>query len=218
MDIKVSDIEKENINSNENFFEEENNIIFILDRSGSMYRQTDDTIGGYNSFIEEEKKKGRNTYVTTVLFDNEYELLVDHQHISEVKELTSKEYYTRGTTALLDAIGKTINVVAAKAKGKTLFVITTDGYENASREYKKSDIKKMIESHSEFEFLYIGASIDSYAEASQLGLKASNIANRSNDGDGMRKMYRSVRLAREDYLSDRKISDTWKKELEDFEE
>ena len=199
MDIKVSDIEKENINSNENFFEEENNIIFILDRSGSMYRQTDDTIGGYNSFIEEEKKKGRNTYVTTVLFDNEYELLVDHQHISEVKELTSKEYYIRGTTALLDAIGKT-------------------GYENASREYKKSDIKKMIESHSEFEFLYIGASIDSYAEASQLGLKHSNIANRSNDGDGMRKMYRSVRLAREDYLSDRKISDTWKKELEDFEE
>ena len=216
MDIKVSDIEKENINSNENFFEEENNIIFILDRSGSMYRQTDDTIGGYNSFIEEEKKKGRNTYVTTVLFDNEYELLVDHQHISEVKELTSKEYYTRGTTALMDAIGKTINTVAAKAKGKTLFVITTDGHENASIEYTKSDIKKMIESHSEFEFMYIGANIDSYAEASQLGLKDSNIANRSNDGEGMRKMYQSVRLAREDYLSKNKITDSWKKDLEDF--
>ncbi len=86
MYTKSENIEKENINSNENFFEEENNIIFILDRSGSMYRQTEDTIGGYNSFIEEEKKKGRNTYVTTVLFDNEYELLVDHQHISEVKE------------------------------------------------------------------------------------------------------------------------------------
>ena len=97
-----------------------------------------------------------------------------------------------------------------------MFVITTDGYENASREYKKSDIKKMIESHSEFEFLYIGASIDSYAEASQLGLKASNIANRSNDGEGMRKTYQSVRLAREDYLSKNKITDSWKKDLEDF--
>lgn len=90
------DLKNDEVRSKENFFEEENNIIFILDRSGSMYRQTEDTIGGYNSFIEEEKKKGRNTYVTTVLFDNEYELLVDHQHISEVKELTSKEYYKIG--------------------------------------------------------------------------------------------------------------------------
>ena len=216
MYTKSENIEKENINSNENFFEDENNIIFILDRSGSMYRQTEDTIGGYNSFIQEEKKKGRNTYVTTVLFDDRFELLTDHQHISEVKELTSKEYYTRGTTALMDAIGKTINTVAAKAKGKTLFVITTDGHENASIEYTKSDIKKMIESHSEFEFMYIGANIDSYAEASQLGLKDSNIANRSNDGEGMRKMYQSVRLAREDYLSKNKITDSWKKDLEDF--
>ena len=217
MDVTQENIEKENMVS-EKFFEEENNIVFILDRSGSMYRQTEDTIGGYNSFIEEEKEKGRNTYVTTVLFDDQFELLTDHQHISEVKELTSNEYYTRGTTALLDAIGKTISTVAAKAKGKTLFVITTDGHENASREYKKSDIKKMIESHSDFEFMYIGASIDSYAEASQLGLRHSNIANRSNDGDGMRKMYKSVRLAREEYLHNDTISDIWKKDLEDFEE
>lgn len=217
MNINSRNLEKENVKSDENSFEEENNIIFILDRSGSMFRQTEDTIGGYNSFIEEEKKKGRNTYVTTVLFDDQYEILTDHQHISEVREMTSKEYYTRGTTALLDAIGKTINTVAAKAKGKTLFVITTDGYENASREYKKSDIKKMIESHSEFEFLYIGASIDSYAEASQLGLKHSNIANRSNDGEGMRTTYRSVARAREEYLVKNSISENWKEDLEDFE-
>lgn len=216
MKVKNQNLIK-NIDSKENYSDEENNIIFILDRSGSMFRQTEDTIGGYNSFIEEEKKKGRNTYVTTVLFDNEYELLTDHQHISEVKELTSKEYYTRGTTALLDAIGKTINVVASKAKGKTLFVITTDGYENASREFKKSDIKELIEKHSEFEFMYIGANIDSYSEASQLGLKHSNIANRSNDGEGMRKTYRSVALAREEYLDKNYISDSWKKDLEDFE-
>ncbi len=196
--------------------EEENNVIFILDRSGSMYNQVEDTIGGYNSFIQTEKSKGRNTYITTVLFDNHYELLVDHQHIDDVKELTSKEYYARGATALLDAIGKTINTVAAKAKGKTLFVITTDGLENASCEFTKSDIKKLIESHEDFEFMYIGANIDSYSEASKLGIKVTHTANRSPDSVGNRKMYDAISIAREDYLKNNVIRDNWKKDLEDF--
>lgn len=127
-------------------------IVYILDRSGSMSGLAKDTIGGYNSFLENQKKEEGEAVVTTVLFDNNYDMVHDHVDIKKVQPLTSKEYFARGTTALLDAIGKTINHVGNRHKyaldsevpGKTIVVITTDGFENASREFNYDKIKSMI--------------------------------------------------------------------------
>ena len=131
--------------------QEDVELVFILDRSGSMGGLESDTIGGYNSMLSKQKnqKKGK-VYVTTVLFDDEYEFLHNQISIEEMKPITEKEYYVRGSTALLDAIGKTIMQVKANQdkkenKDKVLFVIITDGLENASKEYRKDLIKKMIE-------------------------------------------------------------------------
>ena len=151
-------------------------IIFIMDRSGSMTGFSEDTIGGFNSFVEKEKEKDINTYVTTILFDNDYEILYERKEINKVEKLTDKEYWPRGTTALLDAIGKTITSFERKIDGKALVVIMTDGYENASVEFSKKQIKEMIDNH-DWEFIYLGAEIDSYSEASQFGFSKSRIAN-----------------------------------------
>jgi len=128
-------------------------MVFILDRSGSMSNLTKDTIGGFNTMIENQKKEDGDAVLTTVLFDDMYELLHDGVNIQDVKELTNKEYYARGMTALLDAIGKTINTVGerlSKTKeenrpSKIIFVITTDGQENSSKEFTQKQIKEMIE-------------------------------------------------------------------------
>ena len=117
------------------------NIVFLLDRSGSMSGSESDTIGGYNSFLNEQRKKNINTKITTVLFDDKYELLHNQKSINEVKNLTEKDYYVRGCTALLDAIGITIkNIEKNTDNEKVLFVITTDGLENASHEYTKEQV------------------------------------------------------------------------------
>ena len=141
---------------------EEMDIVFLLDRSGSMGGIETDTIGGYNSYIKEQKKN--NVKVTTVLFDDRYEVLHQREKINDIKELTNKEYFVRGSTALLDAIGRAINYMDEQKSKKAIFVITTDGLENSSREYNKARIKEMIEGHKEWEFIYIGANIDSYGE------------------------------------------------------
>ena len=145
-------------------------IVFILDRSGSMGGLEKDTIGGYNSFIN--SKKDLDAVLTTVLFDNKIEILHDRVDIKKVKKLTNKDYYVRGSTALMDAVGITMNKISKESKGrKVIFVITTDGYENASREYTKSQIKEMIEKKKDWEFLYLGANINSYDEASSIGIR-----------------------------------------------
>ena len=160
----------------------EMDIVFLLDRSGSMGGLEHDTIGGYNSYLK--KQKDKNAKVTTVLFDNEYEILHDRKDIKDVKKLTQKEYFVRGSTALLDAIGRTINYLDSKKANKVMFVITTDGYENASREFSKEQIKKLIKKHDNWEFIYIGAGIDSYAEGSSIGIKKTNISNYQKSGKG----------------------------------
>ena len=156
--------------------QEDVELVFILDRSGSMGGLESDTIGGYNSMLSKQKnqKKGK-IYVTTVLFDDEYELLHNQVSIEEMKPITEKEYYVRGSTALLDAIGKTIMQVKANQdkkenKDKVLFVIITDGLENASKEYRKDLIKKMIEERKEkdkWEFLFLGANINQIKKEQQ---------------------------------------------------
>ncbi len=192
--------------------ENEMDIVFLLDRSGSMGGMESDTIGGYNSYLNQQKDK--NALVTTVLFDDQYELLTNRAKIQDVSDLTSSEYYVRGCTALLDAIGKTIKLMDKAKSKKCIFVITTDGYENASKEYNKAQIKELIEGHKDWEFMYIGANVDSYSEASAIGIKASNTANYKKTKDGTRSLFKAVSNASEMMYECGKVSGTWKEELE----
>ena len=192
-------------------------LIFLIDRSGSMYGSEKDTIGGFNSFIEKEKSKEGNTRVTTILFDHEYEMLYKRKDIGEVKSLTSEEYYVRGSTALLDAIGKTITTLDKEIDNNVLFVITTDGMENASVEFSKSQIKRMIKNHN-WEFIFIGANIDSYSEAGNIGIKKSRIANYDKSARGVEKLYSSLDVASTSMREDMSLDDVnWKKDLEEFD-
>ena len=192
----------------------EMDIVFILDRSGSMSGIESDTIGGYNSYIANQKDK--NVLVTTVLFDDQYEMINNRKHISEVNKLTNKEYFVRGSTALLDAIGNTIKFMDKSINKKVIFIITTDGYENASREYNKEQIKELIKGHSKWEFIYVGANIDSYEEGRKLGIKDQNISNYKKDKIGVSKLYDSIERASNMMYNESSIKDNWKDELEDY--
>ncbi|RHW41667.1 VWA domain-containing protein [Neobacillus notoginsengisoli] len=177
-------------------------IIFLLDRSGSMAGLEQDTIGGYNSFLGRQAGHNGETIVTTVLFDDKYETLWGGINAKNVK-LTEKEYFVRGTTALLDAVGKTIVDVGCRlAKtgeqqrpGKVIFVITTDGMENASREFTYEKIKELIRHQQEkysWEFIFMGANIDAAEEAGNLGIDEKHAYNFEASSDGMEKMYDMV--------------------------
>lgn len=192
----------------------EMDIVFLLDRSGSMGGIEDDTIGGYNSYIESQKKN--NVKVTTVLFDDKYEMLHERCDIKNVKPLNNKTYYVRGCTALLDAIGKTINYMDKEKAKKVIFIITTDGLENASREYTRDKIKEMIKSHNEWEFMYIGADIDSYAEGSSIGISEKNISSYKKDKKGVSKLFKSLGRASCMFSFADEISEDWKDDLENY--
>ena len=194
--------------------EKEMDIVFLLDRSGSMSGMESDTIGGYNNYLDKQRKN--NVKVTTILFDDQYEVLHQRKNIQDVKNLTEKEYYVRGCTALLDAIGKSINLMDKEGAKKTIFIITTDGLENASREYNKNQIKKLIEKHSNWEFLYIGADIDSYKEGETIGIKKSNIANYSKSKKGMQNLFSSLGKASASFYECESVCADWKDELEDY--
>ena len=192
-------------------------LVFLIDRSGSMYGSEKDTIGGFNSFIKKEKAKDYNVFVTTILFDNEYEVLYKRKAIDEVSELTSNEYFVRGSTALLDAIGRTITTLDKEVNNKVLFVIMTDGMENSSVEFSKSQIRKMIESH-DWEFLFIGADIDSYAEAARIGIRKSRTANYAKSNEGIERLYDSVEIATDSMMMDIDLDDEdWKRNLKDYD-
>ena len=192
----------------------EMDIVFLLDRSGSMSGSESDTIGGYNSYIEKMKKNKETTRITTVLFDNQYELLTDREDITKIKKLNNKTYYVRGCTALYDAIGKTITSIETRVKdNKVLFVITTDGLENASVEYNKKTISKLIKQHNNWEFLYIGANIDSYAEGRSIGISSDNIANYEKGTVGSAKLFKSVERASSMMMEEGCLNDSWKKDL-----
>ena len=189
-------------------------IVFLLDRSGSMGGMESDTIGGYNSYLNEQR--GKNVKVTTILFDDQYEILHERKNIKEVHDLTKKEYYVRGCTALLDAIGKTISLMDKEGAKKTIFIITTDGLENASREYNKEQIKSLIEKHKDWEFMYIGADIDSYKEGEGIGIKRSNIANYSKSKHGVEKLFSSLGKASASFYECESVCNDWKDELENY--
>lgn len=188
-------------------------VVFILDRSGSMSGLESDTIGGYNGYLKGMQNK--NARITTVLFDDKYEMVNDCTPIQDVKQLDNKIYFTRGSTALLDAIGKTIKYLDNINPKKVLFIITTDGYENSSREYTKNQIKQLIIEHSNWEFIYLGADIDSYSEASSIGIKSYRTSNFTKSKDGMKKVFRNLMDLSSTYEEGNFINDSWKNGLEE---
>lgn len=178
-------------------------VVFILDRSGSMSGLEEDTIGGFNSTLEQQKKEHDNIVWSTILFDDQVEVIHDRMPAKSVEKLTSREYYVRGMTALLDAVGGAIDHTVQVHKHtrkeyvpeKTLFVITTDGMENASREYTYEHVRRKIQHEQKkygWEFIFLGANIDAEAEAGRMGIRASRAASYINDGEGIRNNYRAV--------------------------
>ena len=178
-------------------------LVFILDRSGSMAGLEADTIGGFNAMTQKQRKEPGEALVSTVLFDNETQVIHDRVPLDKVPALTQKEYYVRGCTALLDAIGGAIHHIRNIHKyarpedvpEKTLFVITTDGMENASRRYTYDKVKAMIEHQREkygWEFLFLGANIDAAREAARFGIRADRAANYHADHIGTEVIYEAV--------------------------
>ncbi len=181
-------------------------IVFILDRSGSMSGLEADTIGGYNSLIRKQKEEEGEACISTVLFDDRCEVLHDRVNIDEINPMTDREYCVRGCTALLDAIGGAIHHIANVHKyareedrpEKTLFIITTDGQENSSRIYSYAKVRRMVERQKEkygWEFLFLGANIDAIAEADRFGIKANRAVNYHCDSEGTAVNYAALSKA-----------------------
>lgn len=181
-------------------------MVFILDRSGSMAGLESDTIGSFNSLIEKQKKLDGKAYVSTVLFDNLTEVVHDRVEIQNIKPMTEEEYFVRGCTALIDAIGGAIHHIANIHKyarpedvpSHTVFVIITDGAENASRHYTSDRVKAMIEKEKEqygWEFMFIGANIDAVETARKYGIDESRAVNYNADTVGTSIVYEAVESA-----------------------
>lgn len=205
-------------------------VIFILDRSGSMGGLEDDTIGGFNSTLEKQKELDGDVVVSTVLFDNEFEVLHNRLDINTINPLTRKEYYVRGMTALLDAVGRSIRYIKHQyadtlkedRPSKVLFVITTDGMENASREFNYKRLKKMILEVQEkynWEFLFLGANIDAVGEAAKFGINEERAVRFHSDKKGTSKNYEAINEAMTSLRTTNMIKKNWKSRVEeDFDE
>lgn len=190
-------------------------VIFIIDKSGSMSGSEENTISSFNEYLEREKKNKYDTYISTILFNDKYEFLHDKALINDVNKLTREDYQVGGCTALYDAIGNAINNVDKKKTDKVMFIIITDGYENASREYSNNKIKKMIKSHSDWEFIFIGADIDSYSVGDSIGIKRKNIANYKKDKCGTSILFESVSRFGDAMMEDR-VCENWKDKLDSY--
>ena len=204
-------------------------LVFILDRSGSMSGLEDDTIGGFNSLIEKQKGEAGEALVSAVLFDGRQEVLYDRVPIQKVEKMTREQYYVRGNTALLDAIGGAIHHIGNVHKyareedrpGKTLFIITTDGMENSSRAYSYAEVKKMVEREQQeygWEFLFLGANIDAIGTANRFGIRRTNAVNFENDSAGIQLNYetlsRTVSRFRASASESARIDDDWSEEIQ----
>ena len=204
-------------------------IVFILDRSGSMSGLESDTIGGFNSMIERQKSAEGEALISTVLFDNLSEVIHDRVRVQDIKPMTREDYTVRGCTALLDAIGGAIQHIGNIHKyarnedvpEHTLFVITTDGMENASRRYDSEKVKKMIERQKEkygWEFLFLGANIDAVETARHFGISEDSAVNYHSDSEGTQLNYEVLSEAICAVRCSAPLSADWKKRIdEDFE-
>ena len=200
-------------------------LVFILDRSGSMHGLESDTIGGFNSLIDKQKETEGKCYVSTVLFDNECKVLHDRVELENVKPMTHNDYQVGGCTALIDAIGGAIKHIGNIHKyarpedvpAKTMFVITTDGMENASHKFSSDEVKKMIKRQKEkygWEFLFIGANIDAVETAATFGIDKSRAVNYHADKQGTKVVYENVSEAVK-YLRDcGGIQPNWSEDIE----
>ncbi|MCC3359201.1 vWA domain-containing protein [Bacillus sp. REN16] len=200
-------------------------LVYILDKSGSMAGLEADTIGGYNAMLKKQKMADGDAYVTTVLFNHHYELLHDRINAKGISPITAEDYEVNGTTAFLDAIGFTIqkinNVQKHTSKEeqaeKVLFVITTDGMENASREFTAEKIKKMVQHQKEkygWEFMFLGANIDAVSTAAEFGIDEDFAVDYHADEQGTQLNYQMVSEAVTNLRSGKKIDRSWKEEIE----
>lgn len=200
-------------------------LVFILDKSGSMAGLETDTIGGYNAMLKKQQQAEGEAIVTTVLFNHDYELLHDRINIRGIAPITGEDYEVGGTTALLDSIGFTIQKIVNVQKRtsederaeKVLFVITTDGMENASREFTADKIKKMVQHQKEkygWEFLFLGANIDAISTAARFGIDEDFAVDYHADQVGTQLNYEAVNEAVVNLRSGKKIDRSWKKGIE----
>ena len=201
-------------------------LVFILDRSGSMAGLEEDTIGGFNAMIGKQKEEDGEAVVSTVLFDNHTDVIHDRLALEAVPQLTRKEYYVRGCTALLDAVGGAIHHIGNVHKyareedrpEKTLFVITTDGMENASRRYSYERVKEMITRQKEkygWEFLFLGANIDAAREAARFGITEDRAANYNADRVGTAVVYEAVSETVRNFRASRPMGEEWKRNIDE---
>ena len=201
-------------------------LVFILDRSGSMAGLEGDTIGGFNAMIEKQKGEPGEALISTVLFDNETEVIHDRVDLGKVEPMTDREYYVRGCTALLDAVGGAIHHIGNVHKyvreedrpEKTLFVITTDGMENASHKYSYDRVKKMIQRQQEkygWEFIFLGANIDAAKEAARFGIREDRAANYHADSKGTAVIYEAVSQAVCSVRACRPMTSDWRREVDE---
>ncbi|WP_283128214.1 vWA domain-containing protein [Allofournierella massiliensis] len=200
-------------------------LVFILDRSGSMQGLEADTIGGFNSMLEKQKKEPGEAFVSTVLFDDRVEVLHDRVKADRIRPITGEEYYVRGCTALLDAVGSAIHHIGKIHKyarpedvpAHTLFVITTDGMENASHRYSARKVREMIRRQKEkygWEFLFLGANIDAVETAGHLGIDADRAVNYHCDSAGTRLNYEVVARAVSAVRCNAPLDEHWKDAIE----
>ena len=201
-------------------------MVFILDKSGSMSGLEKDTVGGFNSMIGKQKSEEGRAFVTTVLFDTTFKTVHDRLPLEEVPKLTEKDYVPGGCTALLDALGQTIEHVKdihryirpEDVPAKTVFVITTDGYENTIRRYTAPDVKKLIEAQKEagWEFLFLGANIDAVETAGRYGIGADCAATYTCDEQGTAVNFEAVSCALKEVRAGKgSVPRTWKKAIEE---
>lgn len=199
-------------------------LVFILDRSGSMAGMEKDTIGGFNAMLDKQKKEDGEGFVTTVLFDNDCKTIHDRAKLSEMAHMTEQDYMVGGCTALLDAVGSTIDHIRKVHKyirpedvpGHTIFVITTDGMENASCRYSLTQVKQLIQQQQEagWEFLFLGANIDAVETAASMGIRRDHAAQYVCDGAGTKLNYESVSCAVSSMRTGRAVGREWKKHIE----
>ncbi len=217
-------------NEREVFIMKKNNniteLVFILDRSGSMSGLESDTVGGFNSLIEKQRKQNAPCYVSTVLFDDVSEVLYDRVKLGDVQKMTEEQYYVRGCTALMDAIGGTIHHIGNIHKyirpedvpAHTMFVIMTDGMENASRRYSSEKVKHMIERQKKrygWEFLFIGANIDAVETAERYGIDANRAVNYHADSQGTRVVYEAVAQAVYNVRTSKELNENWSERIDE---
>ena len=201
-------------------------LVFILDRSGSMAGLESDTIGGFNSMLEKQKAEDGEAYVTTVLFDSHHQIIHDRLDLKEVKPLTKKEYFVRGSTALYDAVGTTVEHIAGIHKyarredvpAHTMFVIITDGMENSSRRFSRQMLKNLIEKQKEeygWEFMFIGANIDAEETAESFGIDRGRAANYIPDSEGTQIIYDAVCCNVSSVRAGKAMCDDWSEKIDE---